>query len=52
MTDPDPGDQTDSVTISINAFTIQEIPTLDARGLALLALLIGAAGWLAVRRQG
>ncbi len=52
VTDPDTGDQTDSVTISINAFTIQEIPTLDARGLALLALLIGAAGWLAVRRQG
>ena len=52
VTDPDTGDQTDSVTISINAFTIQEIPTLDARGLALLALLIAAAGWLAVRRQG
>ncbi len=52
VTDPAPGDNTGTATIAINALTIEEIPTLDPRALALLALLTGAAGWIAVRRQG
>jgi len=48
--DPDPSDQESSATVAINAFAIQEIPTLDRSGLAVLLLLLGAAGWLALRR--
>lgn len=51
VTDPDPSDQEGSATVAIHAFLIQEIPTLDRGGLALLLLLLGVAGALAVRRM-
>jgi len=50
VTDPDPGNQSSSATITINAFAIQEIPTLGRTGLAVLLLLIGLAGWITLRR--
>ena len=51
VTDPDPSDQEGSATVAIHAFLIQEIPTLDRGGLAILLLLLGVAGALAVRRM-
>lgn len=50
VTDPDLGDQSSSATVSVNAFAIQEIPTLSRSGLLAMLLLLGAAGWIAMRR--
>jgi len=50
ITDPDPSDQEGSATVTVNAFAIQEIPTLDRSGLAVLFLLLGIVGFFAVRR--
>lgn len=50
VTDPDPSDQEGSATVSVNAFAIQEIPTLDRSALAVLVLLLGIAGFLVLRR--
>lgn len=48
--DPDPANSSASATVSINAFVTEEIPTLGKTGLAAFLLLIGLAGWIAIRR--
>ncbi len=48
--DPDPANSSASATVSINAFVTEEIPTLGRTGLAVFLLLIGLAGWIAIRR--
>jgi len=48
--DPDPANSSSSATVAINAFAIQEIPTLGRTGLVALLLLIGCAGFFLLRR--
>jgi uncharacterized repeat protein (TIGR01451 family) len=51
VTDPDPTNQEDSATVAVNAFLIQEVPTLDELGLACLALLLAAGALGLLRRR-
>lgn len=51
-TDPTPANNTGTATVTgIEETSVLEIPTLDKAGLALLALLMGAAAFVLLRRR-
>jgi len=49
--DPAPGNNTATALLSVRAVPIEEIPTLDGAGLAILVASLALAGLLGLRRR-